>query len=119
MGTYEKVQADVKTAMLERDDVRRDCLRMLVSDVKNQTVNAGREITEEIVVKCVKKAVKQREDALSQFEQAGRDDLAGRERAELAFLREYLPKAMPEDRLEEGMPTGTMEEYYEALASGA
>lgn len=96
MNTYEKILLDMKAAVIGREEIRKNCLRMLVSDVKNQTVNAGKELTEEVVLKCVKKAVKQREDSAAQFESAGRADLASKERQELGYLREYLPWALSE-----------------------
>lgn len=94
---YDTILADMKDAMLARDCVRRDCLRSLVSEIKNQTVNAGRDVTDEIVLKCVKKAVKQRNDSIEQFSAAGREDLASKERAELAVLSAYLPKELSEE----------------------
>ena len=99
MNTYEKILLDMKAAMIGREEIRKNCLRMLVSDVKNQTVNAGKELTEEVVLKCVKKAVKQHEDSVAQFESAGRADLASKERQELGYLRGYLPEALSEDEL--------------------
>ena len=66
MNTYEQITADIKEAMLEKNAVKRDCLRSLVSEIKNKTVNEGKEITEQIVLSCVKKAAKQREAARRQ-----------------------------------------------------
>jgi uncharacterized protein len=89
---YDKLTADIKAAMLSKDTVKRDCLRSLVSEIKNQTVNAGKEITDDIVLKCVQKSVKQHQDSISQFEEAGRTDLAEKEKTELSHIEKYLPK---------------------------
>ena len=62
---YEQIATDIKSAMKTGDTVRRDCLRSLMSEIKNQTVNAGKELTEDIVVKCVQKAVKQHDDSIT------------------------------------------------------
>lgn len=98
---YDTILADIKAAMLAKDEVKRDCLRSLVSDIKNQSVNAGAELTEEIVLKCVKKAVKQHCDSIEQFEGAGRADLVAREKAELEVLSAYLPKMLSEEETRE------------------
>lgn len=98
---YDTIQNEIKKAMLERDNVRRDCLRSLVSEIKNNTINAGKPLTEEVVVKCVQKAVKQHADSIEQFTSAGRDDLVSKEKAELEILSKYLPKLLSEDATKE------------------
>lgn len=100
---YDELTADIKAAMLSKDNVKRDCLRSLVSEIKNQTVNAGKEITDEIVLKCVQKSVKQHQDSISQFEEAGREDLAEKEKAELSHLEKYLPKTASAEETEQAV----------------
>lgn len=95
--TYEKIQADIKDAMWSKNTVKRDCLRSLISEIKNQTINAGKEITEEIVIKCVQKSVKQHNDSIEQFKSAKRDDLAIKEMEEKNYLEIYLPKMLDEN----------------------
>lgn len=97
MTTYEKIQKDIKDAMIDKNNVKRDCLRSLVSDIKNQTINSGKELTEEIVIKCVQKSVKQHNDSIEQFKSAGREDLALKEMEEKNYLESYLPKMMDEN----------------------
>ena len=94
---YEQIATDIKYAMKTGDTVRRDCLRSLMSEIKNQTVNAGKELTEDVVVRCVQKAVKQHEDSVAQFKSANRTDLVEKETAELEVLKGYLPKILSED----------------------
>ena len=93
----EKIQNDIKEAMKARDNLKRDCLRTAVSEIKNQTVNAGKPITDEIVVKVLQKSVKTHNDSISQFESAGREDLAEKEKRELKILSDYLPKMLSEE----------------------
>jgi uncharacterized protein YqeY len=97
MTTYEKIQSEIKSAMLNKDNVKRDCLRSIVSEIKNQTVNAGKEITEDIVLKCIQKSVKQHKDSIESFKTGGRDDLAEKESEELKHIEVYLPKMLSED----------------------
>ena len=97
MTTYEKIQSEIKSAMLNKDNVKRDCLRSIVSEIKNQTVNAGKEITEDIVLKCIQKSVKQHKDSIESFKAGGRDDLSEKESEELKHIEVYLPKMLSED----------------------
>ena len=97
MTTYEKIQEDIKDAMWSKNNVKRDCLRSLVSEIKNQTINAGKELTDDIVIKCVQKSVKQHNDSIEQFKTAKRDDLALKEMEEKTYIEAYLPKMLDED----------------------
>lgn len=92
-----KLQAEIKAAMLAKDPVKRDCLRGIISEVKNQTVNIGKEISDDVCLKVLQKAKKQREDSIACFEAAGRNDLIIKEKYELDCLSEYLPKMLSED----------------------
>ena len=93
---YQKILDDIKEAMKAHDNAKRDCLRSIVSEIKNQTVNAGKELTEDICMAVLKKAVKQRNDSISNFKLGGRDDLAQKEETELKFIEAYLPKMLSE-----------------------
>ena len=94
---YEKLQEEIKKAMLAHDDVKRNCLRGLLSEVKNKTVNEGKPITDGVVMACAAKAVKMRRESIEQFEKAGREDLAANEKAELECLSMFTPKTLSED----------------------
>jgi len=101
--TYTSIQEAIKCAMRDGDSVKRDCLRSVVSDIKNQTVNAGRELTEDIVVRCIQKAVKQHKDSIEQFQNAGRRELAEKEIVETKHLQQFLPKTMSEQETREAV----------------
>lgn len=94
---YEKLQEEIKKAMLAHDDVKRNCLRGLLSEVKNRTVNEGKPITDDAVIICAAKAVKMRKESIEQFEKAGREDLAVNEKAELECLSMFTPRTLSED----------------------
>lgn len=102
---YEKIQADIKDAMIDKNTVKRDCLRALLSEIKNQTINAGKEITEDIVLKCIQKSVKQHNDSIEQFKAANRDDLAIKEMEEKNYLEVYLPKMLNENETFDAIAT--------------
>jgi len=96
----DQIMADIKTAMKSGERDKLTVLRMLHSAVKDQTVNAGKEITEEIVTAVVGKAIKQRMDSIEQFSAAGRDDLVAKEQAELDWLKDYQPEQMDQAAIE-------------------
>jgi len=94
---YERLQEEIKKAMVAHDDVRRNCLRGLMSDVKNRTVNEGKPVTDDAVASCAEKAAKMRREAIAQFEGAGRADLAEKEKAELECISAFVPERLSED----------------------
>jgi len=100
MNVFEKLTEDMKSAMKLHDDVKRDCIRSVISDIKNQTVNAGKEITDDVCLSAVKKALKTRRESFEQFKAAGRDDLAGKEQAEIGCLESYVPAQLSQTEIE-------------------
>ena len=96
---YDKLMDDMKAAMKTHDMKAVNAVRSVIAKVKDLTVNAGKEITDDAVVSVVAKGVKQREESIAQFESAGRADLAEGEKAELEFLRRYLPAQLSEDEV--------------------
>ncbi len=87
------LQADVKKAMLARDNITRDTLRMVLAAIQNkEQIELGRDLDDEEALAVVRSAVKTRGESLSQFEAAGRVDLAQKERSEIEVLQRYLPR---------------------------
>ena len=108
---YEKLQGEIKKAMIAHDDMKRNCLRGLLSDVKNKTVNEGKPVTDDAVSACAAKAVKMRREAIEQFEGVGRAELAEKEKKELECLSAFVPALLSED--------DTRRLVDDAVASGA
>jgi uncharacterized protein YqeY len=96
MTIYETLTNDIKEAMISKNAIKRDCLRSVVSEIKNQTVNAGKELTEDICLKVIQKSVKQHYDSIDQFKAGNRDDLVQKETEELSYLKKYLPDVLDE-----------------------
>ena len=90
----------VKDAMKSGNTLKRDCLRSVLAEIKNETVNAGKSISDEVCMKVLKKAVKSHNDSISQFKDAGRIDLLEKEEAELKVLEEFLPKMLSEEAVQ-------------------
>ena len=96
---YDKLMEDMKAAMKAHDMKAVNAIRGVIAKAKDLTVNAGKEITDDAVLPVVAKAVKQREESIAQFAAAGRAELAEGEKAELEFLRRYLPAQLSEDEV--------------------
>ena len=97
---FEYIESSVKESMKAYDNIRRDCLRSIISEVKNQTINAGKEITDDICMKVLQKSVKSHNDSIAQFSYAGRNDLLEKEKTEVGIINEFLPKMMDDNAIE-------------------
>ena len=93
---YDKLMADMKSAMKAKDMMAVNTIRGIIAKAKDLTVNAGKEMTDDAVLGVIAKGVKQRDESIAQFEAAGRAELAEGEKAERAFLQKYLPAQLSE-----------------------
>jgi len=96
----EKIQQDIKTAMKSRQKDVVGALRMLHSGIKNKQIELKRPLEDGEVVRLVQTAIKQRKESATQYAEAGRDDLAASERAEVDVYAAYLPTQLSEDEIE-------------------
>ncbi len=97
MALKDQIDNDLKQALKDKKELELSVLRMLKTALKNAEIAAKGSLSEEDAAKVVATQAKQRKDAISQFEQGGRSDLADKEKAELAVLQTYLPEQMPEE----------------------
>ncbi|MDE2589544.1 MAG: GatB/YqeY domain-containing protein, partial [Patescibacteria group bacterium] len=98
----QQLRDELKQAMIARDELKMSVLRMLISAITYYEINkggAGYEATDEDVLTVVGTQVKQRKDSIQQFESANRQDLADKEKKELALLQVYLPQQMTEEEI--------------------
>ena len=103
MSLVAKIDADLKAAMIAREADKLSVLRMLKSAVKYSAIEKGGADsvpTDLEVLAVVRKEVKKREDSISSFTQAGRTDLADKEKTELDFLRTFLPAQLTPEKVE-------------------
>lgn len=91
-----KLQEDMKAAMKAADTLTRDTLRLVISDIKKREVDLTKDLSDEEELAVLTKAVKSREDSVTQYDAAARKDLADKERAEIAVIQRYLPKLLGE-----------------------
>lgn len=95
-----RIESDVRQGMKSGEKRRVATLRLLLSALQNGRIQAGRDLTDEESEAIVRRAVKQRREAIEQYERGGRADLASAEAEELAILEAYLPAGLSEDEVE-------------------
>jgi uncharacterized protein YqeY len=99
MSLRDQINNDVKEAMKAKDTKKRDALRLLTSAFKQIEVDERKELTDEDVIKIIQTQIKRRNDAASQYKEAGREDLMQIELEEIAYYEPYLPKQLSDDEL--------------------
>lgn len=95
-----RILEETKTAMKARDKARVAVLRMVNAEIKRVEVDERRELSDDDVLSVLTRMLKQRHDSLSQFEAAGREDLAAQERMEIVLVEGFMPAAMSEADIE-------------------
>jgi uncharacterized protein YqeY len=100
MSLKDQIKSDVKDAMRAKEVVKRDTLRNIQASIKQIEVDERRDVTDADIESIMMKYLKQREDAKTQFADAGRDDLVEKENAEIAIIQAYLPEPMDDAELE-------------------
>ena len=91
---------DMKTAMKSGDKERLGVIRLINAAIKQKEVDERVEMTDELVLAVLEKMMKQRKDSISQYEAAGRDDLAAVEKMESAIIQGYLPQPLSQAEIE-------------------
>ena len=95
----DRISAEMKASMKSGDKVRLGTLRMLATSIRNLEIERRHDLTEEEFLEVVGREVKRRREAAEAFADAGRDELAEKERAESAVLEAYLPEQLPEEEV--------------------
>ena len=99
MSLKTQLTDDMKASMKSGDKVRLGVIRLINAAIKQKEVDERVELDDAAVLAVLEKMVKQRRDSISQYDAAGRDDLAGIERDEMAIIEHYLPARMGEPEL--------------------
>jgi uncharacterized protein YqeY len=100
MSLNERIVSDLTTAMKAKDADRLSTLRMVKANLMNRKIEKGGELTDDEVMKALQSLVKQRRDSIEQYQNAGRTELADKERSELAVIEEYLPQAATAEEID-------------------
>lgn len=95
-----KIKEDIKKAMKEKDNFKRDTLRLLSSAIKQVEVDERKSLNNIDIEKILAKMIKQRKESISQYKIAKREDLIKIEENEINILDEYLPQKLTENELQ-------------------
>lgn len=99
----DQIATEIKEAMKAKDQVSLTVLRSLKSEIQKTTIakyGADGKLDDAESVSVVRKAIKQRQDSVASFRDAGREELAEKEEAEITILEKYLPQALSEDEID-------------------
>src|SRR4051812_2824992 len=107
--TYEKLRADIITAMKARDTVATTALRTADAAIKRAAMDANKEVEEGLVIATMRKGVKNLADAKIEFEKGGRADLVAANEAEIKLLERYLPAGLDAAKLDALIATAIQE----------
>jgi uncharacterized protein len=99
MPISEQVQKDMVEAMRSREELRLSTLRMVKSALKNKEVEKRAPLDDRESQQVLSTLIKQRKDAIEQFQKGGRQELADKEAAEIKIIEAYLPKALGEEEI--------------------
>lgn len=99
MALIEQLKEEQKLAMKAKDKPRLGTIRLALSAIKQREVDEKITLGDEDIIVVLTKMVKQRRDSVSQFESAGRQDLADVEKAEITVLEEFMPQPLSEDEV--------------------
>ena len=94
-----RLQTDLTTAIRDRDELRRDTLRMAIAAAYNEAKRAKRDLSDDEMIAVLTREVKTRRESIEAFSAAGRTDAADKEAAEVEILTTYLPQQLTADEV--------------------
>jgi uncharacterized protein len=97
----ETITADLKQAMISKEEQRVSVLRMLIAALKNKKIELGNkeELTDEQAINVLSSEIKKRKDSIEAYEQGNRNDLATKEKQEIEIIIKYMPEQMSEEEV--------------------
>ena len=101
MTLKDRLTNDLKEAMKNKEQVRKSVVTLIRAGIKQCEVDNRQELTDEDIISLISKQLKQRKDALSDFEKANRIDLIEQTNQEIAILENYLPEQLDDVELKE------------------
>ena len=117
---HERFNEALKVALKSQDKVRISTLRLINAaikdrDIADRTDNGGAGVSEDVVLEILAKMIKQRQESLSAYEEAGRLDLADQERSEIVIIQEFMPRQLEDDEIVAAVDTALAEVGAETL----
>ena len=99
MALLSDIKSDLKQAMLGKNDLVRDTIRMFLAEVQRFEIDNKEEVDDAKALQIINKMIKQRNDSISQFKSGGRNDLADKEQQEVDILSKYKPEQLSEEEV--------------------
>jgi hypothetical protein len=99
MSLHDRLSEDLKQAMRAKDQLRMDVIRMIKAAALNKELELNKHLDDAEMARIMASLIKQRKEAVEQYQKAKRDDLAGKELREITIIEGYLPKALSPDEL--------------------
>ncbi|HOM86686.1 MAG TPA: GatB/YqeY domain-containing protein [Spirochaetota bacterium] len=99
MSILTTIESNLKDAMKSKNELLSSTLRMMKSDILYEKTKSTQELTDEKIIEVLTRSAKRRKEAIAEYEKAGRDDLARKEKQELEIIMQYLPQQMSADEI--------------------
>ncbi len=115
MALLSDIKNDLKQAMLDKNDLVRDTIRMFLSEVQRFEIDNKEEVDDAKALQIINKMIKQRNDSISQFKEGGREDLADKEQQEVEILSKYKPEQLSEEEITEKVKSAIQESGAESM----
>src|SRR2546422_8427485 len=109
MSLKQQIISDLTVSMKAQDAPRTSTLRMVKAAMMNREIEKGGELDDEEMMKLLRSLVKQRRDSVEQYEKAGRQDLADKEKSEIETIEVYLPQSASPQEIENAVTTAIAE----------
>jgi len=103
MSLKEQFKNDLKEAMRTKEILKRDTIRSINTMIKQIEVDERKELHDEDIIALMQKAIRQRNEALEQYQSAGREDLVAKEQGEIDIINLYMPRQLSDAELEEAL----------------
>ena len=103
MSLNDRIAEDLKKAIKAKDEVRTSCMRMLKASLKNKQIEKGRELKDEEIQAIISSLVRKNKEAIKEFRDGGREDLALKEEEEVKIFYEYLPQQLGREEIEKAL----------------
>ena len=100
MSFVQKIAEDLRKAIKAKETVRISCLRLLKTSIKNREIEKGHELKDEEIQSIISSSIRKGQEAVKEFRQGGREDLAAKEEAEIGVLYGYLPEQLSPEEIE-------------------
>lgn len=97
---YEKIKAEIVSAMKEKNTLKLQTLRGIKGDADLEHINKGVEINDELMINVLSRGIKTRKESISEFEKGGRSDLIEKTNEEITLLQSYLPAQLSKEELD-------------------